>query len=279
MAKIATSKKTAAAAKKPDIIFKTLPEANLKAIGMGGTFFRTAARFSSRFSFEPPCVVNGKVHPSSVFSIGAFSYFRGRMVRAARIGRYCSIAPEVVIGATEHPIDWLSTSKIMYSPNGYDFEAFYNRSAGITARRERFIYSERISEVNIGNDVWIGDSAFIRGGVTIGDGAIVGAHAVVTKDVPPYSIVAGVPARVVKMRFPDAVIERLLASRWWRYPLHEILAGPATDPLRCLDWIDDQVSRGLLLPYEPEWITARNIREKLRTVVPDSGPAIEDPDE
>ena len=75
----------------------------------------------------------------------------------------------------------------------------------------------------IGNDVWIGREAVIMPGVTIGDGAIVGAHAVVARDVPPYAIVVGNPARVVKRRFADAVIERLLAIRWWDWPVERIV--------------------------------------------------------
>ncbi len=72
--------------------------------------------------------------------------------------------------------------------------------------------------VKIGNDVWIGYGALIVGGVTIGDGACIGAGAIVTKDVPPYAIVGGVPAKVLKYRFPEQIIAKLLDEKWWNKP-------------------------------------------------------------
>ena len=81
---------------------------------------------------------------------------------------------------------------------------------------------EEKSKTTIGNDVWIGNGAIVINGVKVGDGAIIGAGAVVTKDVPPYCIVVGSPARVIKKRFDDAVIERLLKVQWWNWPLEKI---------------------------------------------------------
>ncbi|CAM5455544.1 serine O-acetyltransferase [Thauera mechernichensis] len=75
----------------------------------------------------------------------------------------------------------------------------------------------------IGNDLWIGFGATIVGGVKIGDGAVIGAHAVVTKDVPPYAIVGGNPARLIRMRFDDATVTRLLELKWWQWPEERIL--------------------------------------------------------
>ena len=77
-------------------------------------------------------------------------------------------------------------------------------------------------DIVIGNDVWIGYEAVIMAGVTIGDGAIIGARAVVTKDVPPYTIVGGVPAREIRRRFSDDVIARLLELKWWDWPAEQI---------------------------------------------------------
>ena len=79
-------------------------------------------------------------------------------------------------------------------------------------------------DIVIGNDVWIGYEAVILAGVTIGDGAIIGARAVVTKDVPPYTIVGGVPAKPIRKRFSDSDISRLLELRWWDWPTEKIAA-------------------------------------------------------
>lgn len=128
--------------------------------------------------------------------IGFKSYANDTIIRPNTvIGRYCSIGRRCHIGATNHQIDWLTTHPIAFD-------------------------HERPLEplpTTIGNDVWIGDNVLVMPGVTIGDGAIVGGGAVVTKDVAPYTIVAGVPARPLRPRFDRELAERLLAIRWWDY--------------------------------------------------------------
>ena len=84
------------------------------------------------------------------------------------------------------------------------------------------IHGDNKGNITIGNDVWIGYEAVILSGVTIGDGAIIGTRSVVTKDVPPYTIVGGAPARVIKKRFSDDVIEKLLKIKWWNWPVEKI---------------------------------------------------------
>ena len=88
---------------------------------------------------------------------------------------------------------------------------------------------------HIGNDVWIGRNAVIKDGVTVGDGAIIGTSAVVTKDVPPYAIVVGVPARIIRYRFSPEIIEALLELRWWDLPLEKIQHLPFNDVPRCVE--------------------------------------------
>ena len=93
--------------------------------------------------------------------------------------------------------------------------------------------------MTIGNDVWIGRNAIIMDGVTVGTGAIVGAAAVVTKDVPPYAIVAGVPARIIRYRFDEGTVKRLLANRWWDYPEEFIATRLKFDDVeQCLDVLE-----------------------------------------
>jgi len=155
-------------------------------------------------------------------SLGAFSYVNGLNTTSlydSRIGRYCSIAEAVVVGPYEHPTDGLTSHTFAFA--GPDqFPAFflfpdYQRLAVETSRRMEM--NER--ETRIGHDVWIGAGAFIRRGVTIGDGAVIAAHAVVTQDVPPYAVVVGMPAKVMRLRFDERIVERLLQLKWWLYDL------------------------------------------------------------
>ena len=94
--------------------------------------------------------------------------------------------------------------------------------------------------VRIGNDVWIGDGVYIKSGVTIGDGAVIGAHAVVVHDVPPYEIVAGVPAHVIRRRFSDETVERLLQIQWWNWPDDKLrkFSGAFDTPERLFEMLE-----------------------------------------
>ena len=122
------------------------------------------------------------------------------------IGSFCSIASYCAIGGGRHPLDAVSTSPVFYDGRNSMGKNFSN------------IPEEENQGVEIGNDVWIGEAVFINDGVKIGTGAVIGAHSVVTKDIPPYAIVAGAPARVLRYRFDEETVKRLLESRWWEWP-------------------------------------------------------------
>lgn len=138
--------------------------------------------------------------------IGRYSYVaRDALVANARIGAFCSIGPEVLIGLGRHPARcFVSTHPAFYVPQ--------NASTLSLVAESRF--PETATTV-VGNDVWLGARAMLMDGVRVGDGAIVGAGAVVTRDVPPYVIVGGAPARPIGRRFDDDIIRFLLELRWW----------------------------------------------------------------
>lgn len=151
---------------------------------------------------------NVRVYSDSRLSsatVGDYSYIGGgAFIQSTTIGKFCSIGQDVRIGLAAHPVNHIST-----------YPGFYSQTASGSVRFVRNIEYEEYSEVCIGNDVWIGACAIIMGGVRIGHGAIVGAGAVVTKDVDPYAIVAGVPARVLRKRFDEEMIDFLLQFGWW----------------------------------------------------------------
>lgn len=138
--------------------------------------------------------------------IGAYSYIQAdTSCYNAEIGPFCSIAAEVVIGLVDHPTSFVSTSPVFYD-NEQPLPYFF-----VDAPLE----PARVPRTYIGADVWVGQRSMIKAGVTIGVGAVVGAGAFVTRDVAPYSIVVGAPARVLRMRFEPSVIDGLLRTRWW----------------------------------------------------------------
>jgi len=149
-------------------------------------------------------------------SLGDYSYLGETCeVADAVIGKFTAIANAVRIGAPNHPMDRPSQHRFTYCPEYYE----------ASATRDRDFFAERrAAKVVIGNDCWIGHGAIILPSVTVGDGAVIAAGAVVSRNVAPYSIVGGVPARPIRKRFSDAVAERLRLIAWWDWPDEVIFA-------------------------------------------------------
>jgi acetyltransferase-like isoleucine patch superfamily enzyme len=156
-------------------------------------------------SFGYMNTINDHVTLSGV-GLGDFTYVAsGTRIISATLGKFCSIGPDILIGLGKHPSNtFVSTHPLFFSTLGQAQEVICDRS-----------YFDEFAPVTIGNDVWIGARAIILDGVNIGDGAIVAAGSLVTKDVPAYAIVGGVPAKVIKYRFEPSEIDFLMNFKWW----------------------------------------------------------------
>jgi phosphonate metabolism protein (transferase hexapeptide repeat family) len=149
-------------------------------------------------------------------TLGDFSYLgHDCQVADATIGKFCAIAAHVRIGPPDHPMERPAQHRFSYCPEYYD--ATQPRDAGFFARR-------RAERTTIGHDVWIGHGVTVLAGVTVGNGAVLAAGAVVAKDVAPYAIVGGVPARRIRDRFAPDIAARLARIAWWDWPIETIMA-------------------------------------------------------
>lgn len=181
-------------------------------------------RINVPFYFEPTVTI-GAANIGQNVRIGRNSFLNEGVIREhTTIGRYCSIGRKVTIAAPHHPLDHVTTH------------------LGLLAASDQGApnpdMQENLRETIIGNDVWIGDNVFIKRGVRINDGAVIGASAVVTRDVPSYAIMTGVPARLLRYRFDEATRQRLINAAWWNYPEDFISALPLRDVAAALDRLE-----------------------------------------
>lgn len=153
---------------------------------------------------------DAKVEAGSVViatEMGKFSYCGyDCLLSNVVIGSYCSISDNVIIGGGQHPLDWVSTSP-----------AFYKGRDSISKRMAQLEYDFSDKKTEIGNDVWIGHGVHIKPGIKVGNGAVIGMGSVVTRDVEPYSVVAGCPAKEIKKRFDENTIDKLQQIKWWDF--------------------------------------------------------------
>lgn len=191
--------------------------------------------------FETPVRIWHSAQLHGRCSIGAYSSISpGALLVDVGMGRYCSIGDGVQT-LSDHPADWFTTHMLAYAPN---FPELY--------RHQSVAQFPSHSPVTIGNDVWIGSRVSLKSGITIGDGAVIGAGAIVTRDVEPFTVVGGVPARVIRQRFPDALVERIRACPWWDWDLRA-LALDWQHPEQAQAMLEEAVADGRVSRWNPGW--------------------------
>lgn len=175
---------------------------------------------------------NTQVGPDAV--VGKyFGMNESCFIARATVGAYCAFGARTSINPFNHPVDWLSTNEFQYHPASFNWVEEYNDFKRLERTPEMFAH------VAIGSDVWSGHNANIMPGVSVGDGAVIAAGAIVTRDVPPYAVVAGVPATIKRYRFDEKTIARLLSLKWWDLELSELSGLPFRQIDRCLDLIEE----------------------------------------
>ena len=226
-------------------------------LGVGGTISEGAL-------FEPPCSIKWMATQLR-FELGAFSYGVSGFYSEVTIGRYCSFGEQVQVGRGAHPVAWMSTSPFFYNSwsrmfdvgtefeQGLEYAIYRPGDPGEIPERNSRTVNDFLQLTTIGNDVWMGHGAFVLPGVTIGDGAVVAAYSVVTKDVPPYAIVGGNPARVIRYRFEPEQIAALQELAWWRFAPWQISGTPFANIDYAIAHLREVVPT--LMPYRPQPVT------------------------
>ena len=207
-------------------------------------------------SLEPYCTFWGR-SGTHLVSMGAFSYSSSALPAIVSVGRYCSIAPGLQTLGDRHPHEWISTCPSLYSPHS----GLIKMLEADTGRENAFhSFDKRHKKITIGNDVWIGQNVTLAQGISVGDGAVIAANSLVIKDVPPYSVVGGNPAKVIKDRFNDSIVDAMRSLKWWNYSLQDFSDLNVKDPYIFCHQFAERVISGKVKEYTPSVMTIKDIK-------------------
>lgn len=245
---------------------------NVDALREYGLSAFAGANVDGTLIYERPAVIHQPARLKDC-SLGAFSYINSRGSTSAyrcHFGRFAQVGEDTVIGPPEHPQDWFSNHPFAFTqpefmPHLYRMPEFARLMPDDDHLSRRYIAGVA-TETLVGHETYIGTKSFVRRGVKIGHGAVLAAGSVVLEDVPPYAIVAGTPARIMRLRYDKAIVERLLALQWWHYDLAPYKNDVDFSRMEeTLAFFERRKSQGQLEPLEPKAYSA-SCREDVYTV-------------
>jgi acetyltransferase-like isoleucine patch superfamily enzyme len=193
---------------------------------------------------EPFVIYNA----NTMFPLGFASYTNANIDPEVTVGRYTSIASGGRMMGLSHPLDRVTTNTITY---GQFSNIHLNPVEALGGGKIKTKPFQQKPPAIVRDDVWIGQDVLLARGIILDTGCVVAAGSVVTKSVPPYAIVGGNPAKIIKYRFDERLIERLLASRWWEYAFPHLHELPSDQPEAFLDEFSELVAEGTIQPYSP----------------------------
>jgi virginiamycin A acetyltransferase len=213
-------------------------------------------RFDRSIYVEPFATFCG----GNFWNCGAFSYSNSILPQRTVVGRYCSIGAGCTVMGFEHPLAHISTHLFAY--RRYFTDDIAQRFGRAP---EPPPFEPDRGPITIGNDVWIAENVQLRPGITIGNGAVIAAGSVVVKDVPPFAIVGGTPARLIRYRFAPEVIERIERVGWWDYHVADFAGLDLANPAAFLDGLEARIQAGEAEPYRPQRLNLPLILSVLAT--------------